>query len=100
MRLPGEGRGVPGDSTEVIDEASDSADAVAAPGLLPPAGFPCHACRVPLAPAGNGPRLMAISDLRVAFPENRELTEDLRPRSEGHRLLLAGDVGEIFEGPP
>jgi hypothetical protein len=39
---------------------------------------------------------MAISDLRVALPGNRELTEDLRPRSEGDRLRLAGGVGEVF----
>jgi 3',5'-cyclic AMP phosphodiesterase CpdA len=51
---------------------------------------------MPQAPAGNEPRLTALSDLHVAFPENRELIADLRPRSEGDWLLLAGDVGEIF----
>src|SRR5947209_8295031 len=63
---------------------------------LPWEEVPCHACRVPHAPDGNTPRLLAISDLHVAYPENRELIEDLRPGAEGDWLLLAGDVGEIF----
>ena len=42
------------------------------------------------------PRLLAISDLHVAYPENRRLVEDLRPQSAGDWLLLAGDVGEVF----
>jgi 3',5'-cyclic AMP phosphodiesterase CpdA len=51
---------------------------------------------MPHAPAGNAPRLLAISDLHVAYPENREFIENLRPEAEGDWLLLAGDVGEIF----
>jgi 3',5'-cyclic AMP phosphodiesterase CpdA len=42
------------------------------------------------------PRLLALSDLHVAFPENRKIVEDLRPASAGDWLLLAGDVGELF----
>lgn len=45
---------------------------------------------------GNAPRLLAISDLHVAYPENRELIENLRPETDGDWLLLAGDVGEIL----
>jgi 3',5'-cyclic AMP phosphodiesterase CpdA len=41
------------------------------------------------------PRLLALSDLHVAFPENRRLVSDLRPESEGDWLLLAGDTGEL-----
>jgi 3',5'-cyclic AMP phosphodiesterase CpdA len=41
------------------------------------------------------PRLLALSDLHVAYPENRKLVEDLRPESGGDWLLLAGDVGEL-----
>ena len=40
-------------------------------------------------------RLLALSDLHVAFPENRKIIEDLRPESEGDWLLLAGDAGEL-----
>jgi 3',5'-cyclic AMP phosphodiesterase CpdA len=42
------------------------------------------------------PRLLALSDLHVAFPENREIIESLRPESDQDWLLLAGDVGELF----
>ncbi len=41
------------------------------------------------------PRLLALSDLPVAFPANRKIVEDLRPESAGDWLLLAGDVGEL-----
>lgn len=41
------------------------------------------------------PRLLALSDLHVAFPENRKIVEDLRPGSAGDWLLLAGDIGEL-----
>jgi hypothetical protein len=40
-------------------------------------------------------RLRALSDLHVAFPENREIVKNLRPDSAGDWLLLAGDVGEL-----
>jgi 3',5'-cyclic AMP phosphodiesterase CpdA len=42
------------------------------------------------------PRLLAISDLHVAYAENREITESLQPTSAGDWLLLAGDVGEFL----
>ena len=45
---------------------------------------------------GNTARLLALSDLHVGYPENRELIENLRPGAEGDWLILAGDVGEIF----
>jgi 3',5'-cyclic AMP phosphodiesterase CpdA len=40
------------------------------------------------------PRLLAFSDLHVAYPENRKIVENLRPDSPGDWLLIAGDVGE------
>jgi 3',5'-cyclic AMP phosphodiesterase CpdA len=42
------------------------------------------------------PRLVALSDLHVAYPDNRRLIAGLRPGAEGDWLLLAGDVGELF----
>jgi 3',5'-cyclic AMP phosphodiesterase CpdA len=42
------------------------------------------------------PSLLAISDLHVAYPENRAIVERLGPDSDGDWLLLAGDVGELF----
>jgi 3',5'-cyclic AMP phosphodiesterase CpdA len=45
-------------------------------------------------PSTNGKgRLLAISDLHVAFPENRKFVEEL-PASYQDWLLVAGDVGE------
>jgi 3',5'-cyclic AMP phosphodiesterase CpdA len=41
------------------------------------------------------PKLLAVSDLHVSFPENREIVAGLRPESAGDWLLVAGDVGEI-----
>jgi 3',5'-cyclic AMP phosphodiesterase CpdA len=45
-------------------------------------------------PAGS---LLAISDLHVAYPENREFVSGLRPESDGDWLLVAGDVAERVE---
>lgn len=42
----------------------------------------------------GAPRLLATSDLHVAFPENRAIVERLRPETEADWLLVAGDVGE------
>ena len=42
------------------------------------------------------PRLLALSDLHVAHPQNREIVAKLRPGSDGDWLLLAGDVGELY----
>jgi 3',5'-cyclic AMP phosphodiesterase CpdA len=41
------------------------------------------------------PRLFALSDLHVAFPDNRKIVEGLYPDSDQDWLLLAGDVGEL-----
>jgi 3',5'-cyclic AMP phosphodiesterase CpdA len=46
--------------------------------------------------AATAPRLLAISDLHVGYPENREIVENLRPDSDADWLLVAGDVGEFF----
>src|ERR1700676_3191573 len=46
--------------------------------------------------APTRPRLLALSDLHVGYPENRQIVEELRPASEQDWLLLAGDVGELF----
>jgi 3',5'-cyclic AMP phosphodiesterase CpdA len=42
------------------------------------------------------PRLLALSDLHVAHPQNRQIVADLNPGHEGDWLLLAGDVGELY----
>ncbi len=39
--------------------------------------------------------MLAVSDLHVAYPENRKIVENLRPVSTGDWLLVAGDVGEV-----
>jgi 3',5'-cyclic AMP phosphodiesterase CpdA len=39
-------------------------------------------------------QLLAISDLHIAYAENREIVRGLRPRSGADWLLVAGDVGE------
>lgn len=41
------------------------------------------------------PRLLALSDLHVGYPENRAIIEALRPGSAGDWLIVAGDVGEL-----
>ncbi|WTL28651.1 metallophosphoesterase [Streptomyces sp. NBC_01498] len=40
-------------------------------------------------------RLVAISDLHIRYPENRKITDTLRPESEHDWLLVAGDIGEV-----
>ncbi|WP_184732272.1 metallophosphoesterase family protein [Saccharopolyspora phatthalungensis] len=47
-----------------------------------------------MGPTGAG-RLLAVSDLHVAYPDNRAITAELRPESEEDWLIVAGDVGEI-----
>nr|AZF85903.1 metallophosphoesterase [Catenulispora sp.] len=44
----------------------------------------------------GGGSLLAISDLHVAYADNRELVQGLYPRSPQDWLIVAGDVGEIF----
>jgi 3',5'-cyclic AMP phosphodiesterase CpdA len=41
-------------------------------------------------------KLLAVSDLHVAYEENRTITEGLRPESDDDWLIVAGDVGEVF----
>lgn len=40
-------------------------------------------------------RLLALSDLHVAYPENRSVLEDVRPTSADDWLIVAGDAGEV-----
>ncbi|UQU62239.1 metallophosphoesterase [Couchioplanes caeruleus] len=40
--------------------------------------------------------LYAVSDLHVAYAENRKLVEDLHPASPQDWLIVAGDVAEVF----
>ena len=43
----------------------------------------------------DAPRLLATSDLHVAYPDNRRIVErDLVPAHEGDWLIVAGDVAE------
>lgn len=46
--------------------------------------------------APTRPRLLALSDLHVGYPENRQIVEEIRPGGEQDWLLLAGDTGELF----
>jgi predicted phosphodiesterase len=46
--------------------------------------------------AAVAPKLLAISDLHVGYPQNRQIVENLRPESDADWLLVAGDVGEFF----
>lgn len=41
--------------------------------------------------------LLAISDLHVAYAENRRLADGLRPGTDDDWLIVAGDVGEMYE---
>jgi 3',5'-cyclic AMP phosphodiesterase CpdA len=41
--------------------------------------------------------LFAVSDLHVGYPENRELTDRLAPSTPDDWLIVAGDVGEVFD---
>jgi 3',5'-cyclic AMP phosphodiesterase CpdA len=40
--------------------------------------------------------LWAVSDLHVAYAENRKLVESIEPESAGDWLIVAGDVAEVF----
>ncbi len=40
-------------------------------------------------------KLLAISDLHVAYTENRQIVEELRPESAADWLIVAGDIGEV-----
>ncbi|WP_069812198.1 metallophosphoesterase family protein [Streptomyces sp. TP-A0874] len=41
-------------------------------------------------------KLLAVSDLHVAYPENRAILESLRPTSDEDWLIVAGDVAEQY----
>ncbi|HVT70641.1 MAG TPA: metallophosphoesterase [Trebonia sp.] len=41
-------------------------------------------------------RLLAVSDLHIAYPENRAYADALTPGDPGDWLIVAGDVGEVF----
>ena len=43
------------------------------------------------------PSLLAISDLHVTHPENRQVVERLAPADAGDWLILCGDVGDCPE---
>ncbi|TMR22025.1 metallophosphoesterase [Nonomuraea zeae] len=38
--------------------------------------------------------MLAVSDLHVAYPENRAIVQELKPAAPGDWLLIAGDVAE------
>src|SRR5690349_1328117 len=40
--------------------------------------------------------LLAVSDLHVAYEENRRIVDVLKPESDGDWLIVAGDVGELY----
>ncbi|MDT5043342.1 MAG: hypothetical protein QOE51_4327 [Actinoplanes sp.] len=44
------------------------------------------------------PSLLAVSDLHISYGENRAVVDRIRPRSEDDWLIVAGDVGELFDG--
>jgi predicted phosphodiesterase len=44
----------------------------------------------------DAPRLLAVSDLHVSYPQNREIVQQLRPSSPADWLLVAGDTGEFL----
>ncbi|HLU59641.1 MAG TPA: metallophosphoesterase [Pseudonocardia sp.] len=45
----------------------------------------------------SDPRLVAVSDLHVRYPDNRAVVESLRPTGDGDWLIVAGDVAERVE---
>ncbi|HEV3095421.1 MAG TPA: metallophosphoesterase [Solirubrobacteraceae bacterium] len=47
-------------------------------------------------PEDAGGRLLAVSDLHVTHPENREIVSRLRPESEADWLIVCGDVSETL----
>ncbi|MFF5085055.1 metallophosphoesterase family protein [Actinoplanes sp. NPDC000266] len=45
----------------------------------------------------TGASLLAVSDLHISYRENREVVDRIRPGSEDDWLIVAGDVGELFD---
>ena len=69
-----------------------------ATSIIRPAGLARkqHAMIFRVADSLRAPRGLALSDLHVAYPENREIVASLKPESTEDWLALAGDVGELF----
>lgn len=44
----------------------------------------------------RAPRLFGISDLHIAYAENRKFVDELWPEHEGDWLIVAGDIGEMM----
>ncbi|MEU4243609.1 metallophosphoesterase [Actinoplanes sp. NPDC026619] len=42
--------------------------------------------------------LLAVSDLHISYQENRDVLDRIRPGSADDWLIVAGDVGEMFDG--
>ena len=68
-----------------------------ATSIIRPAGLARkqHAMIFRVADSLRAPRVLPLSDLHVAYPENREIAASLKPESTGDWLVLAGDV-ELF----
>ena len=47
-------------------------------------------------PHGTRGRLLAVSDLHVTHPENREIVERMRPASDADWLIVCGDISETI----
>jgi 3',5'-cyclic AMP phosphodiesterase CpdA len=47
-------------------------------------------------PKGASGRLLAVGDLHVTHPENREIVAGLRPRNDADWLIVCGDVSETI----
>lgn len=45
----------------------------------------------------GGGNLLAVSDLHVAYDDNRAIVDRLRPTSDDDWLIVAGDVGELLD---
>ncbi|MET9297531.1 metallophosphoesterase [Streptomyces sp. NPDC003077] len=52
---------------------------------------------IPFPGSARPGRLLAVSDLHIAYAENREVVEKLRPESPHDWLLVPGDIGELSE---
>ncbi len=47
-------------------------------------------------PENTRERLLAVSDLHVTHPENREIVERIRPESDADWLIVCGDISETI----
>ncbi|MBI3688925.1 MAG: metallophosphoesterase [Actinobacteria bacterium] len=55
---------------------------------------PAAYARVVIEESADLAALLAISDLHVGHPENRDVVDSIRPRQPGDWLIVAGDVAE------